>query len=160
MVVDEQNDEQKLNDELVANDVDLIIHAAEGINDEQLEPAHVNEQEPARQKRKSSHRHRSKEARAARNSKRNIVHRKHRYDYHITRPMYDQAKLPVVREMLDQRGVNYVHVKEVEGLLWIGVKNEMDKRTYQREIPQDMFQYENYERYRRQHRRRFKPRHK
>jgi hypothetical protein len=144
-------EENELNDKLPINNVELITNEVnESIIDvnEEIKLMEDVEQKPATQKRKSTHQRRSKESRRRRNKKRNNTHRMRRYQHYITRPVYHKFNMPFVRKILKQHAIKYAHVKVVNGLLIIGVRNEKSKQKYQEQIPEDIFDRQNYQHHR------------
>jgi hypothetical protein len=142
-------DEQELNDKLLVNNIELIMNEDNELTIDENEE--IKSIEDIEQKQKSTHQRRSMKSRQSRNRKRNNTHRMRRYQHYITRPMYHKFKMPLVRKILDQRDIDYTHVKEVNGLLIIGVKDDKIKQQYQDHIPEDMFDRQNYQYHRSHH---------
>ncbi|CAF0945456.1 unnamed protein product [Rotaria sp. Silwood1] len=140
------------------NGIELIINA-----ENQLEEHHDNEgikpneglekNPPKRKNKPHRHRERSQAARKRKNKKRTKKLRLHRYRYCVTQPLYFKYPMALVRMVLDEYNIDYVHVKRQEGYLVVGLKNKLIKKQYERQIPEDLFDGRNYQRhYRRQRR--------
>ncbi|CAF1370990.1 unnamed protein product [Rotaria sordida] len=82
-----------------------------------------------------------------------------RYQHHITRSMYYKFNVPLVKKILKQHDVKYVHVKVVDGTLFIGVKNNVIKQKYQDQISADMFDRKHYQIYQHHHQHRYQHHH-
>ncbi|CAF5035514.1 unnamed protein product, partial [Rotaria sp. Silwood1] len=162
--------EQKLNDNLMVNNNELIINEDDQLitgddedneliididDNNELILDNNNEDQSAKEKPTTSkhkpHRLRSQASRQQRNKKRNNTHRMRRYQHRITRSIYYKFKESFVKKILKQHDFKYVHVKVVDGTLFIGVKNNMIKQKYQDQIPEDMFDRKHYHQYRHQH---------
>ncbi len=120
-------------------------------DNEEIKSVEDIEQKPAAQKQKSTHQRRSMESRRRRNRKRNNTHRTRRYQHYIIRPMYYKFNMPLVKKILKQHDIKYAHVKVVNGLLIIGVRNDKIKQKYQEQIPEHIFDRQNYQYHRRHH---------
>jgi hypothetical protein len=82
---------------------------------------------------------RSIEARKRRNRKRNNTFRLRRYHYHITRRVYYRFTKKLIRNILHQYNIDYTHVKTVDEVLIIGVKNDEMKQQNEKQLPYDIF---------------------
>ena len=148
------NDEQPSNYKLLVDDVELISNEDNEFilhRDEQIKPIEDFKQTSTAQKQKSAHQRRSLESKQRRNRKRNITHRMRRYQHYITRPIYSKFNMPLVTKILKKHDIKYVHVKVVNELLIIGLKHDMIKQKYKKQIPGDMFDRTNYYIYRSHH---------
>ncbi|CAF2977863.1 unnamed protein product [Rotaria sp. Silwood2] len=167
------NDEQEFTGQNVVNDVELISDeddeiiidnnqegqpAEENDNDE-IPPAAVVEEKLPTTKRNRPHRQRSMASRQRRNRKRNNTHRKRRYQHYITRSMYYKFTKSSIRKILKQHHFNYVHVKVVDGIVIIGVKNALIQQQYQDQIPEDIFDRKHYQNYQHHHQHRYQHHH-
>ncbi|CAF5025143.1 unnamed protein product [Rotaria sp. Silwood1] len=163
------NDEQEFTGQLLVNDAELISEEdneimidnnqegqlAEDNDNDEKKPAAVIEGKLPTPKRRRTHQQRSRVSRQRRNRKRNNTHRIRRYHYYITRSMYYKFTMPSIKKILKQHHINYVHVKEVDGILIIGVKNSLIQQQYQDQIPEDIFDRKHYQihhQHRHQHR--------
>ncbi|CAF4931198.1 unnamed protein product, partial [Rotaria sp. Silwood1] len=155
------NYEQKFTGQSLVNDAELISDeddeiivdnnqegqpAEENDNDETPPAAAIEEKLPTT-KRNRPHRQRSIASRQRRNKKRNNTHRTRRYQHYITRPMYYKFKKSSIRKILEQHHINYIHIKDVDGILVIGVKNSLIQQQYQDQIPEDIFDRKHYQIY-------------
>ncbi|CAF5044033.1 unnamed protein product, partial [Rotaria sp. Silwood1] len=155
------NYEQKFTGQNLVNDAELISDeddeiivdnnqegqpAEENDNDETPPAAAIEEKLPTT-KRNRPHRQRSIASRQRRNKKRNNTHRTRRYQHYITRPMYYKFKKSSIRKILEQHHINYIHIKDVDGILVIGVKNSLIQQQYQDQIPEDIFDRKHYQIY-------------
>ncbi|CAF4144676.1 unnamed protein product [Rotaria sordida] len=144
--------------ELISNEDDKIIidnnqegQPAEENDNDETPPATAIEEKLPTTKRNRTHHQRSMASRQQRNKKRNNTHRMRRYQHHITRSIYYKFKEPLVKKILKQHDVNYVHVKVVDGTLFIGVKTNMLKEKYQDQIPEDLFDRKHHQYYYQHH---------
>jgi hypothetical protein len=97
---------------------------------------------------------RSLQAIQKKNRKRNQTRRLHRYRYYVRQPLDDRYSMPLVRKVLDEYNIDYVHVKgDDNGYLIVGLKNKWIKKQYQQQIPEELFDGRNYQRHYRRHRR-------
>ncbi|CAF4213281.1 unnamed protein product [Rotaria sordida] len=140
------NDEQEMNDKSLVNDIELIIND----NDEN-KPTNDVERKPTTTKHRLTHQQRSKASNQRRNRKRNNTHRIRRYQHYITRSMYYKFTMPSIKKILKQHHINYVDVKEFDGMLIIGVKNSLIQQQYQDQIPEDMFDRKHYKNHQHHH---------
>jgi hypothetical protein len=145
----ELNDKEKLNDKQESN-VEQDLNNEQQLNDIEII---INDKNPSK-RRKRPHRKRTQESRKRRNKKRNDTHRFHRYRYYMTQPLYYRYSLPLVRKVLDEYNIDYVHIKEDDGYLVVGLKNKWVKKQYKRQIPEDLFDGRNYQCHYRRHYRR------
>ncbi|CAF2927306.1 unnamed protein product [Rotaria sp. Silwood2] len=139
-----------MNDKLLVNEVELIIDEDNEfiINDnDDNKPIDDVERKPTDKKHRLTHQQRSKASKQRRNRKRNKTHRMRRYQHYVTRPMYHKFTTPLVKKILQQHNIKYVHIKEVDGILVIGVKNDLIKQKYQKQLPEDLFDRTNYQIY-------------
>jgi len=87
----------------------------------------------------SKNSHRSPEARARRNRKRNMKHRLRRYQYYITRRLSHHIKSKEIRMRLDKLGFSYTHIKPKGNFVIIGMeKCNLDKKL-DRLLPFNIF---------------------
>ncbi|CAF1196160.1 unnamed protein product [Rotaria sordida] len=150
----QQREPEPIEQEL--NDIELIINAGnqlEEYNDnEEITPPNEDLKENPTRRKNRPHRERSQAARKRKNKKRTKKLRLHRYRYYVTQPLYFKYSLPLVRMVLDEYNIDYVHVKRQEGCLVVGLKNKLIKKQYERQIPEDLFDGRNYQRHRQQRR--------
>jgi hypothetical protein len=148
-------DELPSDEKLSTNKIQLMINEKNDLPDDNIEEKFEEikhlEQTPPERKPKSSHKRRSRESKQKRNKKRNKVHRMRRFRYTITRPMYYKFKMPMVNQILKEHNIKYVHPKEVDKQLVIGMKHKELKQRYEDQIFQNMFDYKQYQNYQRQH---------
>ncbi|CAF3753271.1 unnamed protein product [Rotaria sp. Silwood1] len=93
---------------------------------------------------------RSAEARKRRNRKRKLYFRMQRYRYFITRPFYYRFTMKLVRHILAEYNIYYTHVKPVDDLLLIGVKDKIIEQQNERRLLCDIFDRRHYYLFRRQ----------
>ncbi|CAF1377451.1 unnamed protein product [Rotaria sordida] len=150
----QQREPEPIEQEL--NDIELIINAGnqlEEYNDnEEITPPNEDLKENPTRRKNRPHRERSQAARKRKNKKRTKKLRLHRYRYYVTQPLYFKYSLPLVRMVLDEYNIDYVHVKRQEGYLVVGLKNKWLKKQYERQIPEDLFDGRNYQRHQQQRR--------
>jgi hypothetical protein len=99
---------------------------------------------PPTTKRTSRYRQRSAEARHSRNRKRNKTHRYRRYRHFFTRQVYHLFTMSIIKRVLRQQNIQYVHIKIVDTLLVIGVKNDTIKHDSEQKLPGDIFNRHGY----------------
>jgi hypothetical protein len=90
---------------------------------------------------------RSDQARKKKNQKRNNQLRFTRYKYYLTRPYYYKFKSRIIRKVLRHHGVQFRHIKKVQDLVVIGAKTDQARRDYERTLPYNCFNKNNYERF-------------
>ncbi|CAF1166667.1 unnamed protein product, partial [Rotaria sordida] len=159
------NYEQKCTGQKLVNDAELISDeddeiiidnnqegqpAEENDNDENPPAAAIEEKLPTT-KRNRTHRQRSTATRQRRNKKRNNTHRTRRYQHYITRSMYYKFKMSSIKKILKQHHINYIHIKDVDGIVVIGVKNSLIQQQYQHQIPENIFDRKHYQIYQHRH---------
>ena len=105
----------------------------------------------------SKHQTRSVEARHKINRKRNMTHRKRRYRYAIRRRFYYRFTMFLIRNVLQQYNIRYIHVKIDEDRskdeLVIGLKDKLSKIEAERRLPDNIFSKQGYYHYQRLHKR-------
>ncbi|CAF4561393.1 unnamed protein product [Rotaria sp. Silwood2] len=143
------NDEQDFTGQLLVNDAELI--SEEDNDNDEIQPAAVVEEKLPTTKCRRTHQQRSRSSRQRRNRKRNNTHRTRRYQHYITRSMYYKFAMTSIKKVLQQHHINYVHVKETDGILIIGVKNALIQQQYQNRIPEDIFDRKHYQIYQHHH---------
>ncbi|CAF4186214.1 unnamed protein product [Rotaria sordida] len=130
------DDDNEPNPALPPNDNDLRVNNHDMVDD-------VNDYEQQQQsltkKRQLHSRTRSAEARKRRNRKRNLYFRMQRYRYFITGPFYYRFTMKLVRHILTEYSIYYTHVKPVDDLLLIGVKDKIIEPRNDRRLPGDIF---------------------
>jgi ribosomal protein L21 len=161
------------------NDVDLILDASdlEQISDEEIQLNQIikskeneirmeedsvnnhqvvvnvqNHQDDNEKPRK----HRSAQAKKKRNFKRNTTHRLRRYRYAVRRDVYYRFNMSMIRLILKQYSIKFVHTKidEDNGDLVIGLKNRDLRNDAEHRIPMSLFSQRSYYYYRRENHRR------
>ncbi|CAF3293175.1 unnamed protein product [Rotaria sp. Silwood2] len=147
-------DKQELTGQLLVNDAELISDEDDELiidHNPTLPPVAVVDKAPPTKTRRKTHQQRSKGSRHRRNQKRNNTHRTRRYQYYLTRSMYYKFTMPSIKKILKQHHINYVHIKEADGILIIGVKNALIQQQYQNRIPEDIFDRKHYQIYQHHH---------
>ncbi|CAF2973026.1 unnamed protein product [Rotaria sp. Silwood2] len=135
------NDDNDANPALPPNDNDLNVNNHDMVDDVS---DYEQQQQCLTKKRQLHSGTRSAEARKRRNRKRNLYFRMRRYKYLITCPSYCQFTMKLVRRILAEYNIHYSHVKSVEDLLIIGVKNKIIKQQNERRLPGDIFDKHHY----------------
>ncbi|CAF3933001.1 unnamed protein product, partial [Rotaria sordida] len=100
-------------------------------------------------KRQLRSRIRSAGARKRRNRKRNLYFRMQRYRYFIIRSFYYRFTMKLVRHILAEYNIYYTHVKPVDDLLLIGVKDKIIEQQNERRLLGDIFDRRHYYLFRR-----------
>ncbi|CAF1344750.1 unnamed protein product [Rotaria sordida] len=130
------DDDNEPNSALPPNDNDLRVNNHDMVD-------HLSDYEQQQQsltkKRQLNSRTRSAEARKRRNRKRNVYFRMQRYRYFIIRPFYCRFTMKLVRHILAEYSIYYTHVKPVDDLLLIGVKDKIIEPRNDRRLPGDIF---------------------
>ncbi|CAF4150870.1 unnamed protein product [Rotaria sordida] len=130
------DDDNEPNPALPPNDNDLRVNNHDMVD-------HVSDYEQQQQsltkKRQLNSRTRSAEARKRRNRKRNLYFRMQRYRYFIVRPFYYRFTMKLVRHILAEYNIYYTHVKPVDDLLLIGVKDKIMDQQNERRLIDDTF---------------------
>ncbi|CAF0908658.1 unnamed protein product [Rotaria sordida] len=88
--------------------------------------------------------------RKRRNRKRNLYFRMQRYRYFITRPFYYRFTMKLVRHILAEYNIYYTHIKPVDDLLLIGVKDKIIEQQNERRLLGNIFDRRHYYLFRRQ----------
>lgn len=68
----------------------------------------------------------------------------HCYQHYIVRRIYYEFTMHMARKNLKQNGFKHVHIKPINDMSIIGVKNDKIKRKYAKQIPEDIFDRRNY----------------
>ncbi|CAF0988475.1 unnamed protein product [Rotaria sordida] len=141
------DDDNEPNPALPANDNDLRVN-----NHDMVDDVHDYEQQQQSltKKRQLHSRTRSTEARKRQNRKRNLYFRMQHYRYFITRPFYYRFTMKLVRHILAEYNIYYTHVKPVDDLLLIGVKDKIIEQKNERRLSGDIFDRRHYYSFHRQ----------
>lgn len=102
---------------------------------------------PPDQQQQRHRKRRSDQARKKKNQKRNNQLRFTRYKYYLTRPYYYKFKSRIIRKVLRHHGVQFRHIKKVQDRVVIGAKTDQARRDYERTLPYNCFNKNNYERF-------------
>ncbi|CAF1401421.1 unnamed protein product [Rotaria sordida] len=141
------DDDNEPNSALPPNDNDLCVSNHNMVDDVS---DYEQEQQSLTKKRQLHSRTLSAETRKRRNRKRNLYLRMQRYRYFITRPFYYRFTLKLVRHILAEYKIYYIHVKPVDYLLLIGVKDKIIEQQNERRLLGDIFDRLHYYLFRRQ----------
>ena len=101
--------------------------------------------------RRSCHQRRTARSRRRRNRKRNNSLRAQHYRYYMIRHIYHRFHMPLIKIILRQHDINYIHAKIVTGILVIGVKNAIIRQHNEQQLPDNIFDRHHHYLYRRQH---------
>ena len=71
----------------------------------------------------------------------------------MTRHIYHRFHMSLIKIILRQHDINYIHAKIVTGILVIGVENAILRQHNEQQLPDDIFDRRHYYLYRRQQRR-------
>ncbi|CAF3986038.1 unnamed protein product [Rotaria sordida] len=141
------DDDNEPNSALPPNDNDLCVSNHDVVDDVS---DYEQEQQSLTKKRQLHSRTLSAETRKRRNRKRNLDFRMQRYRYFITRPFYYRFTMKLVRHILAEYKIYYTHVKRVDDLLLIGVKDKIIEQQNERRLLGDIFDRRHYYLFRRQ----------
>ncbi|CAF0964784.1 unnamed protein product [Rotaria sordida] len=136
------NNNESLYEALPANNNDLRVNNHDIVDD--VSDYEQQQQQSLTKKRQLHSRTRSAEARKRQNRKRNLYFRMQRYRYFITRPFYYRFTMKLVRHILAKHNIYYTHVKPVDDLLLIGVKDKIIEQQNERRLPGDIFDRRHY----------------
>jgi len=92
----------------------------------------------------NSHSRRSLQSRKRRNKKRNYTHRLSRYRYCVIRVVYYRFKPFLIKKMLRDMNIRFIHVKKDKNRLFIGVKNSALRDQCHDRLPLDFFSREQF----------------
>ncbi|CAF1481320.1 unnamed protein product [Rotaria sordida] len=130
------NNNESLYEAISDDDNDLRVNNHDMVDDAS---DYEQQQQSLTKKRQLHSRTRSSEARKRRNRKRNLYFRMQRYRYFIVRPFYYRFTMKLVRHILAEYNIYYTHVKPVDDLLLIGVKDKIMEQQNERRLIDDTF---------------------
>jgi hypothetical protein len=131
--------------DVIMNDI-INDDGVESVNNHIVVVNEVDNPPEEQQQQQRIKKRRSSQAKQKKNRKRNNQLRSTRYRYCLTRPFYYKFKSRTLRKLLRQHGVEFRHIKKVQDRVVIGVKTDEARRDYERTLPSNCFNKNNYER--------------